>query len=116
MKKMVEMDCCDICGKTLYTNPEYLEGYSFKDDDGNKIEAVFCEDCFNDRVVQCRGCGCYIRIEDVFSLNYSDYDGEDFCEQCAEQAIEEKCQELEVLKADLKDARAAFERRKAERE
>ena len=66
-------------------------------------------------MVQCYGCGYYTRIEDIFSLNYSDYDGEDFCEQCVERAIEEKCQELEVLKADLKDAKAAFERRKAER-
>lgn len=116
MKKMVEMDCCDVCGKTLYARPDYLESYPFKDSGGNKIEAVFCEDCFNDRVAQCCGCGCYLRIEDVFSLNDFAYNGEDFCEQCAEHVIEEKLQEIEVLKADLKDARAAFERRKAERE
>lgn len=111
MKKMVEMDCCDICGKPLYTNPKYLEGYPFKDGDGNEIEAVFCEDCFNDRAVQCDGCGCYLRNEDAFHIDCYDY-----CEQCAEKSLEDKQQEIKDLEADLKDARAAFERRKAERE
>lgn len=114
MKRMVEMDCCDVCGEPLYTNPRYLEGYPFKDGDGNKIEAVFCEDCFNDRVVQCSRCGCYLRLEDVFSFSDFDYD-ENYCEQCAGQAIENKSQEIEDLKAELKDAKAAFERRKVER-
>lgn len=112
MKQMVEMDCCDICGEPLWTRPDYLEGYPFKDSDGEEFEAVFCENCYDDKVVRCSGCGCYLRIEDVFSFDNSDAE---YCEKCAEEAIEDKLQDIEYLKKELKNAREAFERRKAER-
>lgn len=111
MKKMVEMDCCDVCGKPLYVAPDYIEGYAFKDAEGNKFDAVLCENCAEDKVFECVGCGCYLRNEDVFHVDCSDY-----CEQCAEELLEDKRQEVKNLEADLKDAREAFERRKAERE
>lgn len=112
MKRMVEMDCCDVCGAPLYAEPGYLESYPFKDSNGKEFEALFCEDCFNDKVVCCSGCGCFLCAEDTFSFDNSDAA---YCEKCAEKAIEDKLQEIEDLKAELKDARAAFERRKAER-
>lgn len=110
MKKMVEMDCCDICGKPLYVAPDYIESYAFKDAEGNKFNAVLCENCAEDKVSLCNGCGRYLRNEDVFYVDCNDY-----CEQCAEELLEDKRQEIKILEADLKDAREAFERRKAER-
>lgn len=111
MKKMVEMDCCDVCGKPLYVEPGYIESYDFKDAEGNQFDAVLCADCLDDKVFVCAGCGCYLRNEDAFYVNCYDY-----CEQCAEELLEDKRQEIKNLEADLKDAREAFERRKAERE
>ena len=112
MKKMVQMDCCDVCGKTLYTNPKYLESYPFKNSNGEQFDAVLCEDCLEDnKVFECAGCGCYLRNEDAFHVDCYDY-----CEQCAEELLKDKRQEIKNLEADLKDAREAFERRKAERE
>lgn len=111
MKKMVEMDCCDVCSKPLYVAPEYLEGYAFKDREGNRFEAVLCENCIDDKVFECAGCGCYLRNEDAFHVDCYDY-----CEHCAEELIEDKRQEIKDLESDLKSAREAFERRKAERE
>lgn len=109
MKRMVEMDCCDVCGKPLYSRPDYLESYPFKDSNGQQFDAVLCEDCLeDDKIFGCAGCGCYLRNEDAFRVDCYDY-----CEQCAEELLEDKCQEI---KNYLKDARAAFERRKAERE
>ena len=29
MKKMVEMDCCDVCDKPLYMPSDDIEGYAF---------------------------------------------------------------------------------------
>lgn len=52
-----------------------------------------------------------MRNEDAFHVDCYDY-----CEQCAEELLEDKRQEIKNLEADLKDAREAFERRKAERE
>ena len=40
MKKMVEMDCCDVCGKSLYMSPEAIEGYAFKNSNGQQFDAV----------------------------------------------------------------------------
>ena len=111
MKKMVEMDCCDVCGKPLYIEPGYIESYDFKDDKGNQFDAVLCADCVDDKDFECAGCGCYLRNEDAFHVDCYDY-----CEQCAEELLEDKRQEIKNLEADLKDAREAFERRKAERE
>lgn len=111
MKKMVEMDCCDVCGKPLYIEPGYIESYDFKDAEGNQFDAVLCANCLDDKVFECAGCGCYLRNEDAFHVDCYDY-----CEQCAEKLLEDKRQEIKNLEADLKDAREAFERRKAERE
>lgn len=111
MKKMVEMDCCDVCGKPLYVAPDYLENYAFKDRDGNKFDAVLCENCLDDHVVECAGCGCYLREEDSFSI-----DSYDYCEYCAEELLDDKEQEIQDMKDNLKSARAAFELRKMERE
>ena len=113
MKKMVEMDCCDVCGKPLYAEPGYLKSYPFKDSNGKKFEALFCEGCLNDKVTVCEGCGCHLKNEDAITFDDSGYD---YCEQCAEQAITDKLAEIEELKEDLKNARELFERRKAERE
>lgn len=110
MKKMVEMDCCDVCGKPLYMPSDDIEGYAFKDADGNRFDAILCENCAMDKVFECAGCGCYLRNEDAFHIDCYDY-----CEQCAEELLEDKRQEIKNLEADLKDAREAFERRKAER-
>lgn len=110
MKKMVEMDCCDVCGKPLYIEPGYIESYDFKDAEGNQFDAVLCANCLDDKVFECAGCGCYLRNEDAFHVDCYDY-----CEQCAEKLLEDKRQEIKNLEADLKDAREAFERRKAER-
>lgn len=110
MKKMVEMDCCDICGKPLYIEPGYIESYDFKDAEGNQFDAVLCADCLDDKVFECAGCGYYLRNEDAFHVDCYDY-----CELCAEKLLEDKHQEIKNLEADLKDAREAFERRKAER-
>lgn len=63
MKKMVEMDCCDVCGKPLYAEPGYLESYPFKDSNGKEFEALFCEDCLNDKVTVCEGCGCLLKMK-----------------------------------------------------
>lgn len=63
MKKMVEMDCCDVCGKPLYAEPGYLESYPFKDSNGKEFEALFCEDCLNDKVTVCEGCGCHLKMK-----------------------------------------------------
>ncbi len=111
MKKMVEMDCCDVCGKPLYMLPEDIEGYAFKDSNGQQFCAVLCEDCLNDKVFECAGCGCYLRNKDAFHVDCYDY-----CERYAEELIEDKRQEIKDLENDLKNAREAFERRKAERE
>lgn len=111
MKKMVEMDCCDVCGKPLYMSPGYIESYAFKDSDGRQFNAVLCADCLSDKVFECEGCGCYLRNEDAFHVDCYNY-----CEQCAEERLEDKRQEIKDLEDDLKDAREAFERRKAERE
>ena len=112
MKKMVEMDCCDVCGKPLYMPSEDIKGCTFKDADGNQFRAVLCEDCLeDDKVFECAGCGCYLRNEDAFHIDCYHY-----CEQCAEELLEDKRQEIKNLEADFKDAREAFERRKAERE
>lgn len=111
MKKMVEMDCCDICGKPLYVEPGYIYSYGFKDAEGNQFNAVLCENCLENKVFECADCGCYLRNEDAFHVDCYDY-----CEQCAEELLEDKRQEIKNLEADLKDAREAFERRKAERE
>ena len=51
MKKMVEMDCCDVCGKPLYMSPAYIEGYAFKDAEGNKFDAVLCENRIISRII-----------------------------------------------------------------
>lgn len=111
MKKMVEMDCCDICGKTLYMSPRFIDSYAFKDSNGQRLDAVLCANCLDDKVFECAGCGYYLRNEDAFHVDCHDY-----CEQCAEELLEDKRQEIKNLEADLKDAREAFERRKAERE
>ena len=111
MKRMVEMDCCDVCGKPLYIPPDDIEGYAFKNSNGQQFDAVLCADCLDDKVFECAGCGCYLRNEDAFRVDCYDY-----CEQCAEELLEDKRQEIKNLEADLKDAREAFERRKAERE
>lgn len=112
MKKMVEMDCCDVCGKPLYMSPRYIESYAFKNGNGQQFDAVLCEDCLeNNKVFECAGCGCYLRNEDAFHVDCYDY-----CEQCAEELLEDKRQEIKDLENDLKNAREAFERRKAERE
>lgn len=106
---------CDICGKTVCANPEYLEPYSFKDDNGNKSDLFICTDCrANDKVVRCFGCDCYLRPEDVFSFRKAGRGK--YCRQCVEQAIEERLQEIEDVKAKLKNAKIIFEHRKAERE
>lgn len=110
MKKMVEMDCCDVCGKPLYMSPEYIERYAFKNGDGQQFNAVLCENCLENKVFECADCCCYLRNEDAFHVDCYDY-----CEQCAEELLEDKRQEIKNLEADLKDAREAFERRKAER-
>ena len=112
MKKMVEMDCCDVCGKPLYMSPRYIESYAFKNGNGQRFDAVLCEDCLeNNKVFECAGCGCSLRNEDAFHV-----DCYDSCEQCAEELLEDKRQEIKDLEDDLKNAREAFERRKAERE
>lgn len=111
MKKMVEMDCCDVCGKPLYISPENIESYDFKNANGQQFDAVLCENCLDNKVFECEGCGCYLRDKDVFRINCFDY-----CEQCAEELLEDKRQEIKNLETDLKNAREAFERRKAERE
>lgn len=111
MKKMVEMDCCEVCGKPVYMSPENIEGYAFKDSNGQQFCAVLCENCLDDKFFECAGCDCYLRNEDAFHV-----DGYDYCERCAEELLEDKRQEIKNLEADLKDAREAFERRKAERE
>ena len=111
MKKMVEMDCCDVCGKPLYMPSEDIEGYAFKDADSNQFCAVLCENCAMDKVFECEGCGYYLRNEDAFHIGCYDY-----CERCAEELLEGKRQEIKDLEAELKDAKEAFERRKAERE
>lgn len=111
MKKMVKMDCCDICGKPLYMSPEDIEGYAFKNGNGQQFCAVLCENCLDGKVFECAGCGCYFRNEDAFHVDCNDY-----CERCAEELIEDKRQEIKDLEKDLKNAREAFERRKAERE
>lgn len=113
MKRMVEMDCCDVCGAPLYTLPGYLESYPFKDSNGKEFEALLCDNCLNDKVTVCTGCGCHLKDEDAIAFDDSGYD---YCEQCAEQAITDKLVEIEKLKEDLKNARELFERRKAERE
>ena len=64
-----------------------------------------------DKVFECASCGCYLRNEDAFHVDCYDY-----CEQCAEELLEDKRQEIKDLEDDLKNAREAFERRKAERE
>ena len=112
MKKMVEMDCCDICGKPIYMSPEYINSCAFKNSNGQQFDAVLCEDCLEDnKVFECAGCGYYLRNEDAFHVGRYNY-----CEQCVEELLEDKRQEIKNLEADLKDAREAFERRKAERE
>lgn len=117
MKRMVEMICCDICGKPLDTCPDYLESYLFKDSNGNKSKFFLCENCYESQTVECDSCHCYLRTEDVFSF-YKAGCYENYCVQCVEPAIKDKLQEIESVKKelDLKDAREAFERRKAERE
>lgn len=111
MKKMVEMNCCDVCGKPLYMSPENIESYPFKNGNGQQFDAVLCENCLDNKVFECLGCGCYLCDKDVFRINCFDY-----CEQCAEELLEDKRQEIKNLETGLKDAREAFERRKAERE
>ena len=111
MKKMVEMDCCDVCGKPLYMPSDDIEGYAFKNANGNQFYAVLCENCATDKVFECAGCGYYLRNEDAFHIDCRDY-----CERCAEELLEDKRQKIKDLEADLKDAKAAFERRKAERD
>lgn len=91
--------------------PEDIEGYAFKDSNGQQFYAVLCEDCLNDKVFECTGCGCYLRNKDAFHIDCYYY-----CERCAEELIEDKRQEIKDLENDLKNAREAFERRKAERE
>lgn len=111
MKKMVEMNCCDVCGKPLYMPPEDIRDYAFKNSNGRQFDAILCKNCLNDKVFECEGCGCYLRNEDAFYV-----DGYDYCEQCAEELLEDKRQEIKDLEEDLKNAREEFERRKAERE
>lgn len=41
MKKMVEMDCCDVCGKPLYMLPRYIESYAFKNGNGSNLTQFF---------------------------------------------------------------------------
>ena len=53
MKKMVEMNCCDVCGKPLYMSPEDIEGYAFKNGNGQQFDAVLCEDCLDGKVFEC---------------------------------------------------------------
>lgn len=117
MKRMVEMVCCDICGEPLDTCPDYLESYFFKDSDGNKSKIFLCENCLEGKIVQCDKCHCYLCIEDAFSFNKAGY-YENYCEQCVEQAIENKLQEIEEIKKELKlkDVRKVFERRKEKKE
>ena len=73
MKKMVEMNCCDVCGKPLYMPPEDIEGYAFKNSNGQQFDAVLCENCLDDKVFECAGCGCYLRNEDAFHVDCYDY-------------------------------------------
>lgn len=117
MKRMVEMICCDICGKPLDTRPDYLESYLFKDNNGDKSKFFLCESCYEDKTAQCDKCSCYLRIEDAFSFDKAG-DYENYCWQCVEQAIEDKLQEIEDVKKEIKlvDAKKAFERRKVKRE
>ena len=117
MKRMIEMFCCDICGEPLDTCPDYLKSYLFKDEDGNKSKIFLCESCLEDKTVQCDKCSCYMRTEDAFSFNKAGY-YENYCEQCVGQAIEDKLQEIEEIKKELKlkDARKVFECRKVKRE
>lgn len=41
MKKMVEMNCCDVCGKPLYMPPEDIEGYALRTVMGSNLMQSF---------------------------------------------------------------------------
>ena len=112
---MKQVIYCNICRNSCYIDPDYcLSSFPFKNSEGKKFDLFICRDCrANDKVVKCSGCHCYLRSEDIFSFHKAGL--EKYCRQCVEQAIEDKLQEIENVKAKLKDAKAAFERRKAER-
>lgn len=113
---MKQIIYCNICRQSCYIDPNYcLSSFPFKNREGRKFDLFICHDCrTNDKVVKCFGCHCYLRPEDVFSFHEAG--SGKYCRQCVEQAIEDKLQEIEKVKAKLKDVRAAFKRRKVEKE
>ena len=114
MKKMVEMDCCDACGKPFYCVPEDIFAREVVNEDGKVEELIICDDCFNEGVVYtiCDFCGRYVKRDNCITIN----DGDEYCPACASKAIEELEDNVREAKHRLADAREAFERRKAERE
>ena len=115
---MKQVIYCNICRNSCYIDPDYcLSSFPFKNSEGKKFDLFICHDCrTNDKVVKCSGCHYYLRSEDVFSFNKAGY-YENYCEQCVGQAIEDKLQEIEEIKKELKlkDARKVFECRKVKR-
>ena len=115
---MEQVVCCDICGKPWRIGSNCYPTFPFKDSDGNEFDLIICHNCReDDKVVRCFGCDCYLRPEDAFSFDKADY-YENYCRQCVEQAIEDKLQEIEDIKKEIKlvDAKKAFEHRKTKRE
>lgn len=106
---------CNICRNSCYIDPDYcLSSFPFKNSEGKKFDLFICHDCrTNDKVVKCSNCRCYLRTEDIFSFHKAG--SGKYCRQCVEQAIEDKLQEIENVRAKLKNVRTSFERRKAER-
>lgn len=114
MKKMVEMDCCDCCGKPFYCDPEYIVAQDVVNEDGEVEELTICDDCLNERGIYtvCDFCGRYVKLDDCIII---DNDCE-YCPVCASKAIEELEENVYEAKKQLANAKAAFEKRKQERE
>lgn len=114
MKRMVEMNCCDCCGKPFYCAPQYIFAREVVNEDGEVEELTICDDCFDEGAVYtiCDFCGRYVKRDNCITIN----DGDEYCPACASKAIEELEDNVREAKRRLADAKEAFERRKAGRE
>lgn len=112
---MKQMIYCNICKQSYCIDPAYcLSSFPFRNSEGRKFDLFICHDCrTNNKVVECSICHCYLRPEDVFSFHKAG--SGKYCRRCAEQVIEDKLQEIEEVKAKLKDVKTVFKRREVKR-
>jgi len=76
--------CCK-CGKDISTDNIVID------------DSTYCEECYNETVIQCDNCGCDIQTS---SENYFEYEGETYCKSCYDELFVQCCDCSAVIRRD----------------